>query len=110
MEAKELRIGNLIYDKLLKFNDKIDIISLGRILNNKESFHRYKPIPLTEEWLLKFGFEKRVGWDDMIYYSKDAKAEFQVYENLQGYEYDYTKLKFVHQLQNLYFALNEEEI
>tara|TARA_R110000796_G_scaffold95908_2_gene201357 strand:- start:694 stop:1041 length:348 start_codon:yes stop_codon:yes gene_type:complete len=112
MEAKELRIGNWI-----KYNFKMQGWNDVQVCAN--DFHNgfrddkfvsinYKPIPLTEEWLVKFGFEKLKGWDDMFYFEID---DFQIYEyNVSGYEYDDFNIKNVHQLQNLYFALTNEEL
>ena len=66
------------------------------------------PIPLTEEWLLKFGFTKEVlGWKhwnlDLYLYLDNGCFES---EQLPMFIY----LKYVHQLQNLYFALTNEEL
>ena len=66
MNAKELRIGNLVfcYDDveavtdIVKDHGQYFIETNGYIatfLNNGE----VKPIPLTEEWLERFGFEKQ---------------------------------------------------
>ena len=56
MKANELRIGNLIYFD----NNVIDvgIVDLNVLLNENLplSHKHYKPIPLTEKWLLEFGF------------------------------------------------------
>ena len=107
MNAKELRIGN--YGKEITH-------STNRVVGVKK--HHFEdiergeidlfPIPLTEEWLVKFGFEKLEGWDDMFYFQI---GYFQIYEyNVSGYEYDGFDIKHVHQLQNLYFALTNEEL
>jgi hypothetical protein len=104
MKASELRIGNYVYfeDKLLKFD-----FEMGW------NFDYIKPIPLTEEWLLKFGFEK-----DGIYY-ENAHLQLSKMTSKNGYDcyctdLDFsifmTELKHVHQLQNLYFALTNEEL
>jgi len=58
MKAEELRIGN--YVRLMlnhsDYNDiKIELPDLN-IIHNKNLRNEYSPIPLTEEWLLKFGF------------------------------------------------------
>ncbi len=115
MKANELRIGNYI----------IPITSDGFKLEQRPIHAREfwlssnepdkaEPIPLTEEWLIKFGFKKRL--DDQ--YSDFKKVcvgilsdSFYVGVHF-GYEYyEYiTKVKYVHQLQNLYFALTGEEL
>jgi len=110
MKANELRIGNYIYfeDELLKFD-----FEMGW------NFDYIKPIPLTEEWLLKFGFV------DGSYLYKNYKVKAGDYWNsVKFYEgewcynnddsdaacYFLTTIKYVHQLQNLYFALTNEEL
>ena len=80
-----------------------------------------KPIPLTEQWLLDFGFEDE-GGDDyvvtkgehtlLLTVEKDSISVSLIY--LHGaYNSQYIFLKdilYVHQLQNLYFALMQEEL
>lgn len=73
-----------------------------------------KPIPLTQEWLLKFGFEiKKLesyrgeyymsSISGMVYYFFTDSNEIEK----QGSSYT---CKHVHQLQNLYFALTQKEL
>ena len=113
MKATELRLGNLVYYKIKDSMDErlewdeiahIDWDDL-RILTNFENNSDYKPIPLTEEWLLKFGFDKAVnGWwsSDEIFSYRDGYFGFGVDRH--------TKIQYVHELQNLYFALTGEEL
>ena len=87
-------------------------------LNEKEMCHffrfpeAYKPIQLTEEWLLKFGFEKEFG----VFKLKGLKCWFTKYTsepNLYSVNIGNIKLstlKYVHELQNLYFALTGSEL
>jgi hypothetical protein len=71
------------------------------------------PIPLTEEWLLKFGFELDIEDDG---YSKgkykvsvsDEGCIFFIYDSY--YPIEICEFKHTHQLQNLYFALTGEEL
>jgi hypothetical protein len=121
MKVNELRIGNLVYSRGCN-NEQIEstIISLvkaGELIAMCENrFIADKPIPLTEEWLDKFGFE----YDDIFEYV-DFEATYSK-ELLDG-EFlniripSFTtldiygiELKYVHQLQNLYFALTGEEL
>jgi len=86
-----------------------------------------KPIPLTEEWLVKLGFEvnKCLGreyyWIDLtkdqstyIYYHfKDGVCVGNGISVSGSEEYERTyfvDLQYVHQLQNLYFALKANEL
>jgi hypothetical protein len=76
------------------------------------------PIPLTEEWLLKFGFGRHhTDYANDIIYIKNVpdntEFEWGVYPNELGSGIQIQNrnlLKYVHQLQNLYFALTGEEI
>lgn len=110
MEAKELRIGNYLY-----YKDKPTAIEVHEIETIEErQDHSYKPIPLTEEWLLKFGFEhKRTEKADNYYLDHfritftDKKNIYIVYANSLSFKYN---KYYVHQLQNLYFALTGEEL
>lgn len=111
MKATELRIGNWIgYKSGTKLRESIvDILDLQEMRKPSRSGVEFYPIPLTEEWLLKFGFEKEnETWvkDYFLIDSDDLKISF---ENAWG-EDRTVKLQYVHQLQNLYFALTGEEL
>ena len=84
-------------------------MELNEIHQKHREWIEYKPIPLTEEWLLKFGFES----DDEFIFEKDIR----ICKTKQGYVYfDFSVMdpicdvKYVHQLQNLHFALTGEEL
>lgn len=69
-------------------------------------------IPLTEEWFIKFGFEKRKNYfikdGEYRFTLADEKVYMQVGEDELGC-YLLT-IQYVHQLQNLYFALMNTEL
>lgn len=122
MKVNELRIGNLI--EYCDFPNKGNI-AVGHTLftncfndpNYLEYF--YKPIPLTKEWLIEFGFKyKNPGsggqdqWSGYGFWSfndvhflgiKDGKI---LYFNRDRR----TQIAYVHQLQNLYYAISGQEI
>lgn len=129
MEARELRIGNLIRQVDYVTGETICIRTVTSI--NKEGYlnvkskgieniksqllKSFEPIPLTEEILLKCGFDKYSDHSNEItYLSKDSGYFIQVYDNSVyfGLNYeDYRKeVKYLHQLQNLYFALTGQEL
>ena len=116
MKANELRIGNLVshneewsyHNELRTFDFKFTDSDWYALGESTLFIENIKPIPLTEEWLIKFGFEKQ---NAMFY-------EFNKHQiRLIGDEVPYwidssyiTNIKHVHQLQNLYFALTGEEL
>jgi hypothetical protein len=112
MNANELRIGNH-YDH----NGEIKTVTPNTILEVWEAKRNWcKAIPITEEWLLRFGFTFGIKLQDFV----KGKYQFTQLKNniLYGefseegifYFNTKTKLQHVHQLQNLYFALTGEEL
>lgn len=121
MKASELRIGNLIYNciegmPMQEIEASVEIIQI--ISNRKDSNKAFKPIPLTEEWLKRFGFEMDETFT-AIYKRDYLLFEFRgnAIRLCQEVEDDGTAFngisfwfKYVYQLQNLYFALTGEEL
>lgn len=113
MKANELRIGNLVRNNM---NGEIlkpcDVLCDGINTDNYEGLNYgfIEPIPLNEEWLLKFGFEIVNGWDDYKGYKKDEVEIETDFNNQEFSNYINKKVQYVHQLQNLYFALTGIEL
>ncbi|MBS3993135.1 MAG: hypothetical protein KGZ87_05420 [Bacteroidetes bacterium] len=111
MDPKELRIGNLVEYNNNGHPVKITALGINILYYNIDCYSNYKSmngIPLTEEWLLKLGFEKNTGWDEMIIYQKDGVEILKVYNGFEnGID---VKINSVHQLQNLYFVLTGKEL
>jgi hypothetical protein len=120
MKANELRIGNLVkhIDKDSVFTVKgIDLLGIdceNDIESMYSSYEMLYYVKLTEEWLLKFGFQKTMSWTyvkdlvgnlELVYYlgEKGWSIGFKSYS-------DFPNLKYVHELQNLYFALTGKEL
>jgi hypothetical protein len=117
MEAKELRIGNYV-NIGLKSSDLItdyDAITASGLMdlqvNKERSSFIYEPISLTQEWLLKFGFVLDLDSHRTTYLSKH-KITTYMQDGIFWCDilWDCLELKHVHQLQNLYFALTNEEL
>ena len=111
MEATELRIGNYIDYTCIAMNivDPVYKIECGADIQVHQNHNYFKPIPLTEQWFKDFGFKqdetKRIwGKDGIMLIRKLKRLPFC----LPGY--DNSICKYVHQLQNLYFALTSEEL
>jgi hypothetical protein len=122
MESNELRLGNLItflgetvevecISNLPKRKDMYWIKPKGSLIAKEIHF---RPIPLTEEWLLNLGFDK--GSDIMgdCYYIDELNVDFALHHYNRGLDFVYNfydlNVKYVHQLQNLYFALTGKEL
>ena len=116
MEANELRINNYVYP----FDD-IYLVTKKTILEDCiqvcfkdfENTNELHPIPLTEEWFLKFGFEKSDTY--YTYWINEFKA-FIIMSDSRREHYFLcdcdvdTNIQYVHELQNLYFALTKQEL
>lgn len=117
LKASELRLGNFVISpgrgpvSMNAFRMKC---MLDAILNNEEV--SYKPIPLTEEWLVGFLFEydaETNKWsllkslDRFDYLFELEFLDEEAYVTLNNVEWNY---KYVHQLQNLYFALTNTNL
>jgi hypothetical protein len=135
MKGNELRIGNLIKGIYHDYDDGIDeeienetickVVTLDvsgigdypiYVYSDEdiEHFSEFKPIPLTEEWLLKFGFGK-TEWDNFNSYrlmigNNDYTIVLYSDGNCEVGDIITCKIEYVHQLQNLYFALTGEEL
>lgn len=132
MDAKELRIGNLVTDQFYEsfktvievesVNDKginLQICDDGNYpecakiwIEPEYKFNDLNPIPLTEEWLIKFGLIKLRS--PMLSFVLGC---YEICFNPISEDYSVIlkggvicTLKYVHQLQNLYFALTGKEL
>lgn len=105
MKATEVRIGNCI-----QFDEHLFIVNDVVIKQLIEDFMQYQPILLTEEWLFKFGFEKvnhiQLGELFILQWLR-IKPKY-MFAQWRGASVG--KIEYVHQLQNLYFALTGEEL
>lgn len=123
MEVNELRVGSLIYYE----NTTHIVVGIDNFyaksywLNDKERECLYEtaldsinPILLTEDILLKCGFEKTMDWTfskslignlKLVYYlgEKGFSIGFKQYS-------DFPNIKYLHQLQNLYHSLTQTEL
>ena len=147
MRLEELRIGNYVnvpridqcpfridaFESLSKTFAKVAMVHP----EYGEKFHPLtwysddlEPIPLTEEWLIKFGFEKVIYESDETGYGTDYELEIkgvgcisysddfscalfgskESSKHELGFLPNWDNCKHVHSLQNLYFALIGEEL
>lgn len=112
IDVRELRLGNWLKRDVQPDGFQVD----------SQTFHTaelhpewYDPVPLTEEWLLRFGFRK---FGIMGQFGNDTEFDVSLSNELaqlrhsDSDNYDRVGIKFhqVHQLQNLYFALTGSEL
>ena len=122
MEARELRIGNLVeYEGqtviVMATSNHVNKwdLELGYFKDSvgfQRKINQVKPIPLTEEWLFEFGFIDDFSKDFRVRLIGHRLGDFFITEKMKLLTSDINsvKIKYVHQLQNLYFALTGEEL
>ncbi len=117
IHASELRIGNFV-----NIIGVVPIqIDAQRILSISNGDDDYEPIKITEEFLTKkFVFEKIVSEKYDLYggpfYSKE---DYDIFSSGSSWYFvicNYmdnpptVKIEYIHQLQNIYFALKQKEL
>jgi hypothetical protein len=112
MKANEVRVGDYI-----NYTTEREIVTMQityeyiRLIHNGNK--NFKPIRLTEEWLLKFGFKYSLRLEEFMF-----KDNFEIQPYKRGFlnsviwcdNQILEEFKYVHQLQNLYFALTNKEL
>lgn len=114
MKAKELRIGNYYIE-----NNQVCRVEHYDISSAYFNPDMYKPIPLTEEWLLKFGFvweldksySLTINENNGLFIWVDLNTLHPIAELIDSSDRVVANhIEYIHQLQNLYFALTGEEL
>ena len=124
MLINELRISNFIKYKKGHIC-KVKGVQLGEHLKNErgyievigndsdyingtyEQIH-FDRIPITEEWLINFGFKQEKDIMHDLYWSLNGFSIGLDFETWTG-KFTYN-LKYVHELQNLYYTLMRSEL
>ena len=125
MKTTELRLGNLVKNQkgvaesiqgIYTIPDHIEVLTETHVGLADD----FTPIPLTEEWLERFGFERDEEYDEggLVDYRLTLmknSLEFVSFwnsEEITGVNQPQTgvDVEYVHQLQNLYFALTGQEL
>lgn len=128
IDPKELRIGNWIscydieseswcVDQVAEIRANGEIWTKDEVEGGAMANDQIKGIELTEEWLVKFGFEKNGDWVQLnfnprmgIRYYNGNSAECDIIQDDNYIAFKSGHIKHVHQLQNLYFALTQKEL
>lgn len=122
VKVNELRVGNIVD----YFSDNADHWYNGKALSENDLLcllldkgDHADPIPLTEEWLTKFGW---IWNEECKSFEKYPNGDARMHMSFRQLSSSYTmfnyvlsatiaeRIYYVHQLQNLYFALTGEEL
>lgn len=130
IKREELRFDNWVLGSI-RPEEPVQINSIDKTICKAgeylEGYESVNPIPLTEEWLIRMGFEIEkypvyltykiwVGDFKLIYRVHNARKSTELWLEGNGAydeygEADLTDIcKYVHSLQNIYFALTGKEL
>jgi hypothetical protein len=137
IDITTLRLGNILlykdqphYVSMLsldiddEYQELIGVTPLGKRSGEKSDWIRafgedLKPVALTEEWLMKFGFapyalkgwfQKEIEPNLSIHINSSMQVVLYAGQYIDGEGAIIEAIQCVHQLQNLYFALTGEEL
>lgn len=125
MEAKDLRIGNLVM-----YSDNSTIFTVSGLhefgmdcFDDVEEtyieYDQFEGISLTEEWVLKFEqFDKTdkegtpcfFNGDNIMLFDRGGCFDAYLHSEVDGSVFFATRLFYVHQLQNFYHAIEKQEL
>lgn len=119
IKANELRVGNWVFRNTTK-----EYVQVSDIIIRKPNFEKemdiINPIELTEDWLLRFGFDfketekarvYKMGKTFLFVFTFAGRFKDKSFLSVGNNQYpECWPTKYVHQLQNLYFALKGEEL
>lgn len=119
MKKEELMIGNYF---VAAHESNAPVLKIDKFYNNgciannglKYPFDFMIPILLKEEWLISFGFEFYSLGDD-VFEQRWRKDDFDIiWQHSDGFicesVHSEIELKYIHQLQNIFFWLNDGKI
>ncbi len=131
MKANELRVGNIVFENVKSNNITCVQVSTIKEIHDESVLLKHglnpqldniEPIKITSEWLINLGFEF-YGFDKFQYliYALsnviDGTSDFRVtglggkwYAQIDDSVCSWADLKYVHQLQNLYYAITGNEL
>lgn len=127
MKTTELRQGNLVYKTRPDGKEIIEVETIYKHFINGLGISAFEPIPLTEEWLIRFGFVKQRSFQNSYCKQLKSKLWFTIYETgeyedpneltfkepkkwyISEGKFD-IKIKFLHHFQNYFYFTTGEEL
>jgi hypothetical protein len=132
MKASELRIGNIVDldSRIAKIIDighlSCTVVDLEETQDTVEDYDRVQGLTLTDEWFEKWGFYKDGEYWSMGIFDYKYCFKYRDWANNWAFYQEFTDspdsnddgkkypisfdIQYVHQLQNIWFALLHEEI
>ena len=124
IQLQEIRIGNLVFDKkrnrivtvwgIESNHDKIVVNYAHSLGVYSINLKHIEPITLTEEILLDLGFEEKSKSKNFYLgnfrFNISKPVNYNGFIFCDGYDVITDRIKYVHQLQNLYFDLKGERL
>jgi hypothetical protein len=125
MEATELRIENLVNEEWwnsISGSYEYSLVIINAIYkthircqdDQAYNLDEITPILLTEEWLIKFGFDNKKQNNqfniDEWRFHVEKPFQYDGFLLCDGFSVISDRIKYVHQLQNLYYSLTETEL
>lgn len=133
MKANELRLGNYFTDnenhdgisnykpinKVIALQkDRIYFIDTEFLLSENDTLEENRqielskclPIPITNDWFLKFRMQDEEGFRHLKGYGWDEGFLYNELDINDMCRINSVKVEYVHQLQNLFFALTGKEL
>jgi hypothetical protein len=110
IQANELRRNNLVnykknINKISSISEAFVMLESYECCSALVGYEDVKPIPITKEWLLKFGFKDALNYFKIKHFRIIMLEDRYFFDNIP-----LTEIKYIHQLQNLYFALTGKEL
>ncbi len=123
LKSNELRIGNFISHETWGENVVMEVKEISQYRAYLEvdtgyiadfNLNEANGIKITEDWLLKLGFELEYKSNFTIKYTMPDASIGYDWGKMEGWSFRYfgdkLKCEYVHQLQNLVFALKATEL
>jgi hypothetical protein len=108
IKSNECRIGNWVDDRWTNSRRRLILEDFAREYKDQDFFNQIRPIYFTSEVLAKCGFENKDGEYKLPNFYPPCYFEGgKLFVEFGDYK---TSLKYLHQLQNLYFAHMDEEL
>jgi len=124
MKKEELRIGNFYMSVKFGIPVECTLADLYELYVKSDGAYgdppieeMFESIPITDDWLWAFGFDRAGKWVGKSFNPRMAirfydgnPGECDIVQDDKFIAFKQGHIKYVHQLQNLYFALTGEEL